>query len=87
MFAFGIWDSARDRLLLARDRLGKKPLYYTVVGGRLLFASEIKALLAHPDVARDIDVEALNLYLTFAQRPAAATRCSRGSRSCRPATA
>jgi asparagine synthase (glutamine-hydrolysing) len=70
MFAFAIWDSARERLLLARDRLGKKPLYYTVVGGRLLFASEIKGLLAHPDVARDIDPEGLNLYLTFGNVPA-----------------
>jgi len=69
MFALGIWDSARDRLILARDRLGKKPLYYTIVGGRLLFASEIKGLLAHPDVTRDIDVEALNLYLTFTNVP------------------
>jgi asparagine synthase (glutamine-hydrolysing) len=69
MFALGIWDAARDRLMLARDRLGKKPLYYTVVGGRLLFASEIKGLLAHPEVARDIDPEALNLYLTFSNVP------------------
>ena len=61
---------ARERLLLARDRLGKKPLYYTVVGGRLLFASEIKGLLAHPDVARDIDPEGLNQYLTFGNVPA-----------------
>src|SRR4051812_13377474 len=70
MFALGIWDAARGRLMLARDRLGKKPLYYTVNGGRLLFASEIKGLLAHPDVARDIDVEGLNLYLTFGNVPA-----------------
>jgi asparagine synthase (glutamine-hydrolysing) len=70
MFALGIWDAPRDRLLLARDRLGKKPLYYTVVGGRLLFASEIKGLLAHPDVGRDIDPEGLNLYLTFGNVPA-----------------
>jgi asparagine synthase (glutamine-hydrolysing) len=70
MFALGIWDAARDRLLLARDRMGKKPLYYTVVGGRLLFASEIKGLLAHPDVRRDIDPEGLNLYLTFGNVPA-----------------
>jgi asparagine synthase (glutamine-hydrolysing) len=70
MFALGIWDSARERLILARDRLGKKPLYYTVNGGRLLFASEIKGLLAHPDVARDIDPDGLNLYLTFGNVPA-----------------
>jgi asparagine synthase (glutamine-hydrolysing) len=70
MFALGIWDAARDRLMLARDRLGKKPLYYTVVGGKLLFASEIKGLLAHPDVVRDIDPEGLNLYLTFGNVPA-----------------
>jgi asparagine synthase (glutamine-hydrolysing) len=70
MFSVGIWDAARDRLVLARDRMGKKPLYYTVVGGRLLFASEIKGLLAHPDVRRDIDPEGLNLYLTFGNVPA-----------------
>jgi asparagine synthase (glutamine-hydrolysing) len=70
MFAVGIWDGARERLMLARDRMGKKPLYYTVVGGRLLFASEIKGLLAHPDVRRDIDPEGLNLYLTFGNVPA-----------------
>src|SRR5262245_21954062 len=69
MFALGIWDAPRDRLVLARDRLGKKPVYYTVVGGRLLFASEIKGLLAHPAVTRDIDVDALNLYLTFTNVP------------------
>jgi|RhiMetdeSRZDD1v2_1073273.scaffolds.fasta_scaffold04266_6 asparagine synthase (glutamine-hydrolysing) len=69
MFALGIWDAARERLLLARDRLGKKPLYYTVVRGCLLFASEIKGLLAHPDVAREIDPEGLNLYLTFGNVP------------------
>jgi asparagine synthase (glutamine-hydrolysing) len=70
MFAIGIWDSARDRLFLARDRLGKKPLYYAIVGGRLLFASEIKGILAHPDVVRDIDPEGMNLYLTFSNVPA-----------------
>jgi asparagine synthase (glutamine-hydrolysing) len=69
MFAFGLWDAARRRLVLARDRMGKKPLYYVVAAGRLLFASEIKALLGHPDVARRLDLVALNEYLTFSNVP------------------
>jgi asparagine synthase (glutamine-hydrolysing) len=73
MFAFGLWDETRRRLVLVRDRLGKKPLYYTVVNGRLLFASEIKALLRHPDVHRDLDLQALDLYLTFSNVPAPLT--------------
>jgi asparagine synthase (glutamine-hydrolysing) len=69
MFALAIWDERRRQLLVARDRLGKKPLYYTRAAGRLIFASEIKALLAHPDVSRDLDLEAMDLYLTFANTP------------------
>jgi asparagine synthase (glutamine-hydrolysing) len=69
MFAFAIWDIPRARLLLARDRLGIKPLYYTVAGGQLIWASEIKAILAHPAVSRDLDEVALAQYLTFACVP------------------
>ncbi|HEV3204424.1 MAG TPA: asparagine synthase (glutamine-hydrolyzing), partial [Gemmataceae bacterium] len=73
MFAFGIWDENRQRLFLARDRLGVKPLYYTQQQGILLFASEIKALLAHPLITSDVDPEALFHYLTFKTTPAPLT--------------
>jgi len=63
MFAFGLWDAHRRRLMLARDRFGEKPLYYTRVGNALLFASELKALIVHPGVSRDIDRTALARYL------------------------
>jgi asparagine synthase (glutamine-hydrolysing) len=73
MFAFAIWDERRQSLFAARDRLGKKPLYYTVAGGRFLFASEIKALLQHPAVTRDLDLTALDHFLTFSNTPAPLT--------------
>jgi asparagine synthase (glutamine-hydrolysing) len=65
MFAFAIWDEARQRLVLVRDRLGIKPLYYRVDGGRIAFASEIKGLLVDPKVTRKLDPRALADYLTF----------------------
>jgi asparagine synthase (glutamine-hydrolysing) len=73
MFAYALWDSSRRRLVLARDRLGIKPLYYAQCRGRLVFASEIRALLAVPDIPRDIDLEALHLYLTLSYVPGSAT--------------
>src|SRR2546425_8559024 len=69
MFAFALWDRRRRRLLLARDRLGKKPLYYWHSDGLFLFASELKALLCHPAVARTLDWNALHHYLAFGYTP------------------
>ena len=69
MFAFSLWDANRQRLVLARDRVGIKPLYYAVFGSTLVWGSEIKALLAHPEVKKDLDEEALAQYLTFAAVP------------------
>ena len=72
-FAIGLWDQSARRLVLVRDRIGVKPLYYTVAGGRLIFASEIKAILEHPSVTRDIDEQALYHYLSFLTTPAPQT--------------
>jgi asparagine synthase (glutamine-hydrolysing) len=65
MFAFAIWDRVRRQLVLARDRLGIKPLYIYRDAEKLLFASELKGILAHPDVPRDLDPTALDGYLAF----------------------
>jgi asparagine synthase (glutamine-hydrolysing) len=73
MFAFALWDAKTRRLLVARDRTGKKPLFY-YDGPRLFaFASEVKALLAHPDVPRTRDASALPLYLTYGYVPTPGT--------------
>ncbi len=69
MFAVAIWDAARRRLVLARDRLGKKPLVYRAEPQRLLFASELKSLLEVPGLPRDIDPSAVDEYLTYQYIP------------------
>src|SRR5438067_2776787 len=69
MFAFALCDQRRRRLLLARDRLGVKPLYYAVTQSGVTFASEIKALLEDPDVPREWSVEALDAYLALSYVP------------------
>ena len=62
MFAIAIWDARLNTLWLIRDRIGIKPLYYSVHHGRITFASEIKALLADPDQKRSVNEEALYHY-------------------------
>ena len=73
MFAFAVWDSRRKRLFIARDRLGEKPLYYCQTGEKLIFGSEIKTLLSHPDITAELDPEALRQYLAFDYVPAPQT--------------
>jgi asparagine synthase (glutamine-hydrolysing) len=73
MFAIGAWDTRERRLFLARDRAGKKPIYWFRDARGLCFASEIKALLALPNCPREIDLEALDLYLTYQSIPGTRT--------------
>ena len=73
MFAIALWDQRRRRLLLARDRFGKKPLYYYTDGRRLLFGSEIKSILADPDVPREFNPVAIAAYLSLGYIPAPLT--------------
>src|SRR5262245_5411841 len=70
MFAFALWDARRECLFLARDRVGKKPLYYTIIQNRLVFASELTALHALPSLDQEVDPVALDLYLTHCYVPA-----------------
>ena len=65
MFAFALWDNKRHRLLLARDRLGIKPLYYAIIPDGLVFASEAKALFQHPKLNPEINSNALGQYLSL----------------------
>lgn len=73
MFAFAIWDAGRQRLLLARDRFGKKPLYLHQTSDTLLFASEIKSILSFPGVVREVDHGAVWDYLAYRYVPAPST--------------
>ena len=83
IFAIALWDGPRRRLLLARDRLGVKPLYYWTDGTELVFGSELKALLRHSAVPRQIDLLALDQYLTWEFIPAPRT-IFQGIRKLRP---
>jgi asparagine synthase (glutamine-hydrolysing) len=70
MFAFAVWDEPKRTMFLARDRFGEKPLYYTVLdNGQFLFGSELKALLTHPEVRRDLDPYAVADYFSYGYVP------------------
>jgi asparagine synthase (glutamine-hydrolysing) len=73
MFAIAVWDARSKQLFIARDRLGKKPLYYAFDGRRLVFASEIKALLQVPGIVREPDLRAIDRYLSLQYVPAPLT--------------
>ena len=73
MFAFAVWDARRERLVLGRDRLGKKPLYWHYGDGELVFASEIKGVLAHPRVPCELNQRAIPGYLAFGYVPTPGT--------------
>lgn len=70
MFAFALWDKRKQKLLIARDKFGEKPLYYGVFDGKLLFASELKVLLANPSVKSEINLNSLRQFLSFDYVPA-----------------
>ena len=72
-YGIALWDANKEQLVLVRDRIGVKPLYFYHKDGRFIFASEIKAILQHPAVTPDIDEQALYHYLTFLTTPAPAT--------------
>ncbi|HJZ69892.1 MAG TPA: asparagine synthase (glutamine-hydrolyzing) [Blastocatellia bacterium] len=69
MFAFAIWDKRERKLFIARDRVGVKPLHYCLAGETLIFASEIKSILQHPAVSREVNLEAISDFLTFGYVP------------------
>lgn len=73
MFSFAVYDAVEGRLMLARDRVGQKPLWYAPLDDRLVFASEAKALLCHPKVGRNVNLKALTYYANFGYIPAPQT--------------
>lgn len=73
MFAFALWDERKQQLFLARDRVGKKPLFYSQAKGQFVFASELQSLLEHPAIRKEVDLAALDEYLTYGYIPAPRT--------------
>ncbi|HSS42850.1 MAG TPA: asparagine synthase (glutamine-hydrolyzing) [Solirubrobacterales bacterium] len=86
MFAFALWDARRRRLLIARDRVGKKPLFYALGSQGLSFASELRALLQDEEIPREVDEDALDCYLAYGYVPAPLS-IFRAVRKLPPATA
>src|SRR5439155_10797208 len=84
MFGLALWDARRKKLILARDRIGKKPMFYSWDGRRLVFGSEIKALLAAGGLSQEMDLEAFSDYFSFQYVPAPKT-IYRSVRKLRPA--
>ncbi len=76
MFAIAIWDTRKERLLLIRDRMGVKPLFYSLIDGKLIFSSEIKSILKHPAYTKDVNHDAIYHYFTFKNIPAPLTAFS-----------
>ncbi|WP_409294771.1 asparagine synthase (glutamine-hydrolyzing) [Peribacillus sp. SCS-26] len=87
IFAFAVWDEKEEKLFIARDRLGVKPLFYAEKGGGFLFASETKALLAHPDIKPEVDREGLSEILGLGPSRTPGSGIIRGVRELRPAHA
>ena len=86
MFTFALWDRNRETLFLARDRLGVKPLFYAFLpDGKFIFGSELKSLLAHGGLARDLDPQAVEEYFALGTFPSRAP-FSPARQSCRPRT-
>ncbi|HYA93538.1 MAG TPA: hypothetical protein VEK32_18770, partial [Thermodesulfobacteriota bacterium] len=73
MFAVALWDEKQEKFILIRDRMGVKPIFYTMIGDQIIFGSEIKAILANPSYQREINYEALYHYFTFKNVPAPLT--------------
>ena len=69
MFAIALWDERKKKLILARDRMGQKPLYYSLINNTLIFGSELKSLFHHPLIKKDIDFNSLNKYLIYEYIP------------------
>lgn len=73
MFAIALWDERKKLFIAYRDRIGKKPFYYTFKNGKFIFASEIKSILLHPDVSKELNFDSLSHYLTFLIPPSPET--------------